>query len=42
MRNIYRILVRKHEGKTTHRKPRCRWEDNIKIYLEENVYEDVA
>ena len=32
-RNAYRILVGKPEGKRTLRKPRLRWEDNIKIAL---------
>jgi hypothetical protein len=29
MRNGYTILIRKLEGKRPHRRPRCRWEDNI-------------
>jgi hypothetical protein len=28
-------LVGKSEGKTLLGRPRCRWEDNIKIYLRE-------
>jgi hypothetical protein len=31
MRNAYRILVQKPEGKRPLRKPMCRWEDNIRI-----------
>jgi hypothetical protein len=31
----YRILVRTPEGERPLGKPRCRWEDNIKIDLEE-------
>jgi hypothetical protein len=31
--NIYEILVGKPEGKRPLRRPRCRWEDNIKIYV---------
>jgi hypothetical protein len=31
MRNAYKILVRKPEGKKPLGKPRRRWEDNIKI-----------
>jgi hypothetical protein len=31
MRNAYRILVRKPEGKRPFGGPRCRWEDSIKI-----------
>jgi hypothetical protein len=34
-RNAYRILVRKPEGKRPLARPRCRWEDNIKIDLRE-------
>jgi hypothetical protein len=39
MKDVYKILVRKPEGKRPLRKPRRRWEDNIKmshreIYLE--------
>jgi hypothetical protein len=34
-RNAYRILVGKAEGKRPLGKPRCRWEDNIKIDLRE-------
>ena len=32
-RNAYRILMRKPEGKRTLRRPRLRWEDNIKMDL---------
>jgi hypothetical protein len=28
---VYRVLVRKPEGKRPLGRPRCRWEDNIKI-----------
>jgi hypothetical protein len=31
MRNVYNILVSKPEGKGLLGKPRCRWEDNIKM-----------
>jgi hypothetical protein len=34
-RNARRILLRKSEGKTVLRRPRRRWEDNIKIDLRE-------
>jgi hypothetical protein len=34
-RNTYRILVGKPEGKRPLGRPRCRWVDNIKIYLRE-------
>jgi hypothetical protein len=32
-RNAYRILVGKPQGKRPLGRPRCRWEDNIKIDL---------
>jgi hypothetical protein len=32
-RNVYRILVGKPEGKRSLRRPRRRWEDNIKMDL---------
>jgi hypothetical protein len=35
MRNSYRVLVGKPEGKRPLRRPRRRWEDNIRIYLRE-------
>jgi hypothetical protein len=28
---VYRVLVRKPEGTTSLGRPRCRWEDNIKM-----------
>ena len=34
-RGAYRVLVGKPEGKRTLGRPRHRWEDNIKMYLEE-------
>jgi hypothetical protein len=34
----YYFLVRKPEGKRPDRRPRCRWEDNIKMYLKEVVF----
>ena len=34
-RGVYRVLVGKHEGKRSLGRPRRRWEDNIKIYLQE-------
>lgn len=33
--NVYRILIRKPEGKRHLGRPRCRFEDNNKIYLME-------
>jgi hypothetical protein len=35
IRNAYRMLVRKPEGKIPLRRPRYRWEDNIKIDLKD-------
>jgi len=34
-RGIYRVLVGKPEGKKPLGRPRCRWEDNIKMDLQE-------
>ena len=34
-RGVYKILVEKTEGKRPLGRPRRRWEDNIKMYLEE-------
>jgi hypothetical protein len=31
--NVYRVLVRRPKGKRPLGRPRCRWEDNIKIDL---------
>ena len=33
--NSYRILVRKPQGKRPPGRPRCGWEDNMRIYLQE-------
>ena len=35
---MYRVLVGKPEGKTPLERPRCRWEDNIKMGLQEMGY----
>jgi hypothetical protein len=35
MRNAYKMLVRKPEGRRPVRRPRHRWEDNIKMVLRE-------
>jgi len=32
---VHRVLVRKPEGKRPLGRPRCRWEDNIKMDLQE-------
>ena len=34
-RGLYRVLVGKREGKRQLGRPRRRWEDNIKMYLQE-------
>jgi hypothetical protein len=34
-RNVYRVLVGKPKGKRTLERPRCRWEDGIKMDLRE-------
>jgi hypothetical protein len=41
MRNVYKILVGKHEGKKPFKRPRYVWEDNIKIGLKKIVFEGV-
>jgi hypothetical protein len=35
IRNTYKILIRKPEEKRPLGKPRCRWEDNIKMYTKQ-------
>jgi hypothetical protein len=34
-RGVYRVLVGKYERKRPLGRPRCRWEDNIKMDLQE-------
>ena len=34
-RGVYRVLVGKHEGKRPLERPRRRWEDNIRMDLQE-------
>ena len=34
-RGVYRVLVGKPEGKRPLGRPRCRWEDNIKMDIQE-------
>jgi hypothetical protein len=41
LRNLYKILIGKPEGKRPLRKPRHRWEGNIKMYLREIMLEGV-
>jgi len=33
-RGVYRVLVGKHEGKRPLGRPRCRWEEDIKMDLQ--------
>jgi hypothetical protein len=33
MENLYKLSVGKPEAKRLHRRPKCRWEDNIKMDL---------
>jgi hypothetical protein len=40
-RNMNRVLVGKPEGKTPLERPRCRWEDGIKMDLREMGWESV-
>jgi hypothetical protein len=35
-RNAFRIMMRKPERKRPLRRPRCRWEDNIKMDLRQD------
>jgi hypothetical protein len=42
MRNAQQIFVGKPEGKRPLVKPRCRWEDNIRMDLKELGWEDVV
>jgi hypothetical protein len=41
MRNAYKMLVAKPEETRLLRRPRSRWEDNIKMYLQEIGWEVV-
>jgi hypothetical protein len=34
-RGVYRVLMGKPEGKRPLRRPRCRWQDNIKMNFQE-------
>jgi hypothetical protein len=38
-RDVYRVLVGKPEGKRLLGRPKCRWVDNIDIYLPEVAWE---
>jgi len=35
IRGVYRVLVRKPEGKKPFERPRSRWEDNVKTNIQE-------
>jgi hypothetical protein len=39
-KNAYRVMVRKPEGRIPLERPRHRWEDNIKMDLEEAGWEN--
>ncbi|KAJ4427444.1 hypothetical protein ANN_25067 [Periplaneta americana] len=39
-RNAYRVLIERPEGKRSLGRPRCRWEDNIKMDLRDMGYDD--
>jgi hypothetical protein len=39
MRNLFRLLVEKHEGKRLLGRPKRRWEDNIRMDLREIIWE---
>jgi hypothetical protein len=41
MRSVYRIFIGKPEGKRPLARPRRRWEDNVRKYLEEIDCEDM-
>jgi hypothetical protein len=40
VRGAYNILVRRPEGRRLLERPRCRWEDNVKMDLREIGFED--
>jgi hypothetical protein len=35
IRNAYKILIEKHEGKRALRRSRCRWENSMRMILRE-------
>jgi hypothetical protein len=41
-RGVYKVLVGKPEGNRPFRRPRCRWEDNIKMNPQEVGWEGMA
>jgi hypothetical protein len=42
MRNVYKIFLRRPEGKRPLKRPRRKWENNIKIFLREIRLGDVV
>jgi hypothetical protein len=40
-RNLYRVLVGKPEGRRPLERPRCRWEDGMKLDINEIGWESV-
>jgi hypothetical protein len=41
-RSVYRVLVGRPEGKRPLGRPRCRWEDNIKMDLRETGIDEAT
>jgi hypothetical protein len=41
-RSVYRVLVGRPEAKRPLGRPKCRWEDNIKMDLQEVGWGDIA
>jgi hypothetical protein len=41
IRNTYKVLLGKSEGRKSHMRPWYRWKENIKIDLKEIGFEDV-
>jgi hypothetical protein len=41
MEEAYRISVGKHEGKRSLEIPKCKWKDDIRMYLREIGWESV-
>jgi hypothetical protein len=42
MRNAYKFVIGRHEGKNHPERPRCRWEDNIKMVFKETGEDGVV
>jgi hypothetical protein len=41
MRNVYKVLLRKYEGRRPHMRSWHKWKENIKMDLKEIWFEDV-